>query len=105
MKAPCDVAMMSVVDKPSMATLFEQAFFQRARFAGDLRDRGGEGSELSPRATEGARQCVGFAATVPAFAFEQLYNVTGMHGMSLRGRKTKALGAVSALVVRRTITR
>src|SRR5260221_13291870 len=97
--------MLSVVDKPSMSAQIEQALFQRARFAGDLRDRGREARDLRPRAAEQTPQRVAFDGAVPAFAFEQMYNVTGMHRVSLRWRMTKARGAVPALVVRRTMTR
>jgi hypothetical protein len=77
-----NVATMSVIDKPSMAALIEQAPFQRARFAGDLRDRGTALTRV--HAGRAASRCVALGAAVPAFAFEQMYDVTGMHGVSLR---------------------
>jgi hypothetical protein len=84
MKPPGNVATSAVVDEPSMASLIEEAPFQSARFAGDLRDRDGEALGPRPRAAERASQCVAPDPAVPAFAFEQMYDVTGVHGVSLR---------------------
>ena len=72
-----------------------------------LDNRDYEAFHASPRATQRALRCATFTRlrAFSAFALEQRYNVTGMHGMSLRWRITKAPGAVPALVVRCTMTR
>jgi hypothetical protein len=78
--------LVSAIDKPSVTALIEETPFKLARFAGYLDDRSEEVRNSIQRGTERAPRSavVGRLRPFAAFALVQRYNVTGMHGMSLR---------------------
>jgi hypothetical protein len=85
MGAPRSIATMSAIKKPMMAALLEQLSFEFARFACNVRRRDDETRHAFPRAAKKPWRLAAASGlrAVAAFAFEQMYNVTGMHGMSL----------------------
>jgi hypothetical protein len=93
MGAPRNIATMSAIKKPMMAALLEQPRFELARLARNVRHCGGEIRHAFPRAAKKAWRlgATNGSRAVTAFTFEQMYNVTGMHGMSLLWRMTKGL--------------
>jgi hypothetical protein len=71
----------------AVTALTEQARLQLARFAYNVRHRGGDGRDALPRAAEHVLHvaALGRRRAIPAVAFKEGYDLTGLHGVSLLG--------------------